>query len=255
MLKTRVIPTLLLQNGGLVKGEQFKNHKYVGDPINAVRIFNEKEVDELVFLDISATRERKEPDYALIRDIASEAFMPFAYGGGITSLEHIENLFRWGVEKVVINSAFARDPKLVEAATRIAGSQSIVVSIDVQKARFGRYEVATHNATKKIGVDAVSYALKAQEAGAGEIIVTSIDHEGTSRGYDLALVEKISTALEIPVVAQGGAASLQDFKAAVDAGASAVAAGSMFTFHGKHKAVLITYPSYTELENLFLERE
>lgn len=251
MLKTRVIPTLLLQNGGLVKGEKFKNHKYVGDPINAVRIFNEKEVDELVFLDISATRERKEPDYPLIRDIASEAFMPFAYGGGITSLEHIENLFRWGVEKVVINSAFATNPKLVEEAARIAGSQSIVVSIDVQKTRFGRYEVATHNATVKTGIDPVAYALKAVDCGAGEIVVTSVDHEGTGKGYDLTLIKNITQAVEVPIVAQGGAASLQDFKDAVDTGAAAVAAGSFFTFYGKHKAVLITYPEYSALTQLF----
>ncbi|MCZ2443342.1 MAG: AglZ/HisF2 family acetamidino modification protein [Flavobacteriales bacterium] len=255
MLKTRVIPILLLQNGGLVKGEKFKNHKYVGDPINAVRIFNEKEVDELAFLDISATLEKREPNYELIADIATEAFMPLAYGGGISSLTQIEKLFRLGVEKVIINSTSAKNTNLVKEASLIAGAQSIVVAIDVKKTLLGRYEVFTHNGTQKTALNPIEYALIVQEAGAGEIILTNIELEGTAKGYDLEIIEKVTQAVSIPVIAHGGAANLADFKQAVDIGASAVAAGSMFTFHGKHKAVLITYPSYTELENLFLERE
>lgn len=252
MLKTRVIPVLILQDGGLVKGEKFKKHKYVGDPINAVRIFNEKEVDELAFVDISATLKQSGPDYALIEDMASEAFMPIAYGGGIQSVTQVERLFRSGVEKIIINSEFAKQPQLVQDCSHIAGSQSIVVSIDVKKSLLGRYEVFTHNATRRTGEDPVTYAKKAEEMGAGELLLTAVDREGTGKGYDIELIEQVTRAVNIPVVAQGGAGSLPDFKTAVDsAKASAVAAGAFFTFHGKHKAVLLTYPDYDDLERLF----
>jgi len=252
MLKTRVIPVLLLRDGGLVKGEKFNKHKYVGDPINAVRIFNEKEVDELAFVDISATVNGREPDYALIEDMASEAFMPIAYGGGIYSIGQVERLFRSGVEKVIINSAFASNPSFVKDCSRIAGSQSIVVSIDVKKSLFGRYEVYTHNVTQKTGEGPIAYAKKAQEMGAGELILTAVDREGTGNGFDLDLVAQVAQAVEIPVIAQGGAGCLADLKYAVEKGhASAVAAGAFFTFHGKHRAVLLTYPPCEELESLF----
>ena len=252
MLKTRVIPVLLIQDGGLVKGENFHKHKYVGDPINAVRIFNEKEVDELVFLDISATVKNREPDYELIKDMASESFMPIAYGGGIRKVSQVERLFKLGVEKIIINSQFFLQPTFIKDCSGIAGSQSIVVSIDVKKSFFGRYEVYSHNATKKTGEDPVSYAKKAQEMGAGELILTSVDHEGIGIGYDLDLISQVARAVHIPVIAQGGAGSLVDFKSAVDLGhVSAVAAGAFFTFYGKHKAVLLTYPNYEELEKLF----
>lgn len=254
MLRTRVIPILLLQNGGLVKGEKFKKHKYVGDPINAVRIFNEKEVDELAFIDISATSQGRDPDYELIEDVATEAFMPIAYGGGITRVEQVERLFRCGVEKVIINSAFHYDPELIRRCSTIAGSQSITISIDVKKSLFGRYEVFTHNGSKKTGIDPVTYAQQAETMGAGELVVTAIDREGTNKGYDSELIALITDAVNIPVVAQGGAGSLSDIKHVVDVGhASAAAAGSFFTFHGKHKAVLLTYPAYSDLENLFNE--
>lgn len=254
MLKTRVIPVLLLQNGGLVKGEKFKKHKYVGDPINAVRIFNEKEVDELAFIDISATAEGREPDYALIEDVATEAFMPIAYGGGITHESQVQRLFRSGVEKVIINSAFHQDPELIKRCSEIAGSQSIVVSIDVKKNLLGRYEVFIHNGSERTGIDPVTYARKAEAMGAGELVVTAIDREGTNRGYDIELISLIASEVNIPVIAQGGANSLSDIKQVVDDGqASAAAAGSFFTFHGKHKAVLLTYPAYSELEKLFNE--
>lgn len=256
MLKTRVIPILLLQNGGLVKGEKFKKHKYVGDPINAVRIFNEKEVDELAFIDISATAEGREPDYALIEDVATEAFMPIAYGGGITHESQVQRLFRSGIEKVIINSAFHQDPELIKRCSNIAGSQSIAVSIDVKKNILGRYEVLTHNGNKKTGVDPVTYALQAEAMGAGELVVTAIDREGTNKGFDIDLIATITDAVNIPVVAQGGASSLNDFKKVVnEAHASAVAAGNFFTFHGKHKAVLLTYPAYSGLEQLFNDRD
>ncbi|MBF4349055.1 imidazole glycerol phosphate synthase subunit HisF, partial [Vibrio anguillarum] len=174
MLKKRVIPVLLLQDGGLVKGEKFKKHKYVGDPINAVRIFNEKEVDELAFVDISVGVNRGEPDYELIGDMASEAFMPIAYGGGISRVDQVEKLFRLGVEKVIINSEFHLNPELVTKCSQIAGAQSIVVAIDVKKSLFGKYEVYTKNGTCKTGTCPIEYARKAQQYGAGEIILTSI---------------------------------------------------------------------------------
>jgi len=253
MLKTRVIPTLLLRNSGLVKGERFSNHKYVGDPINAVKIFNTKEVDELVFFDISASIENRKPNYALLSDIASEAFMPFGYGGGLNSIEDIENLFKIGVEKAIINTAATRDFGLVRKASDIAGSQSIVVAIDVKRSFMGKYQVYSQSGRHNTGINPVDYAKMASDAGAGELIVTAIDREGTGRGYDTDLISKITQAVNIPIVASGGAGKLEDFRQAVDAGASAVAAGNLFVFHGKHKAVLITYPDYHSLEELFNE--
>jgi len=252
MLRTRVIPSLLLRNGGLVKGQQFKNHKYVGDPINAVKIFNEKEVDELIFLDISATTNKQAPNFELIADIASEAFMPLGYGGGISKVEHIEKLFNLGLEKVIINSAAFYDPKLVSEASQVAGSQSIVVSMDIKKTLLGRYEVMVENGTKRTKLNPLDYAQKMQELGAGELIVCAIDREGTAKGYDLTLMESIANSVDIPVVAIGGAGKLQDLADVVNqTHVSAVAAGDLFVFHGKHKAVLITYPEYSELEQLF----
>ncbi len=252
MLQTRVIPTLLLRNGGLVKGRQFKNHKYVGDPINAVNIFNEKEVDELVFLDISATANKREPNFDLISDIASEAFMPFSYGGGISKMSHIEKLFNLGVEKTVINSAAFYNPELIRKASQLAGSQSIVVSMDVKKNLFGKYEVMVANGSRRTKLKPLEYAKKMQKLGAGELIVNAIDREGTAKGYDIELLEEISNNVDIPVVALGGAGKLSDFAEVISkTHVSAVAAGDLFVFHGKHRAVLITYPEYSELEQLF----
>ncbi len=252
MLKTRVIPTLLLRNGGLVKGTQFKNHRYVGDPINAVKIFNEKEVDELILLDIGATALEKGPDFDLIMDIASEAFMPVGYGGGITTVAQIERLFNLGIEKAVINTSAFFNPELVREASSVAGSQSIVVSIDVRTNWLGSYEVYVKNGTQRTRNNPVDYARKMRDLGAGELIVCSIDREGTAKGYDLKLLQSICSAVDIPVVASGGAGAIKDFRdAVITAGASGVAAGDMFVFYGKHKAVLITYPSYSELRKLF----
>ncbi|MDR9498528.1 MAG: AglZ/HisF2 family acetamidino modification protein [Hydrogenovibrio sp.] len=252
MLRTRVIPVLLLQEGGLVKGQQFKNHKYVGDPINAVKIFNEKEVDELVFLDISATDENRGPDFYLLADMASEAFMPFAYGGGVKTVKQVERLFSIGVEKAIINTAAFLDPNMVKEAVKVAGSQSIVVSMDVKKPLFGSYEVYVNNGKAKTKLDPVTYAKKMQDYGVGELIVSSIDREGTGKGYDIKLLEMVSDAVAIPVVGLGGAGCVQDLADAKNQTAvSGLAAGDLFVFHGKHKAVLITYPKYSELEKLF----
>jgi len=251
MLKTRVMPCLLLKGHGLVKTVQFKNPKYIGDPLNSVRIFNDKEVDELIFLDISASQEKREPSFELIKSIASEAFMPFGYGGGVSTIEHVRKLFYLGVEKVVINTQAVLNQSFIQEASRLAGSQSIVASIDVKKTLFGKYVVMTHGGTHNTGLEAISFAKRVEEMGAGEIFLNSIDRDGTMKGYDLDLIRSVADAVSIPVVACGGAGSLNDLALAVHAGgASAVAAGSMFVFHGKHKAVLITYPPITELEKV-----
>lgn len=251
MLKTRVIPCLLLRNGGLVKTFQFDKPKYVGDPINAVRIFNEKEVDEIVILDITATPEKREPNFELIKDLASQAFMPLAYGGGITTIQQIEKLFSIGIEKVVLDTIVSTNPNLIKQASDIAGSSSVVVCMDVKSKLFGKPTVFNHAGKVDTKQDPIQFAQKMQELGAGELIFNSIDRDGMQKGYDLPMIEKIAKAIDIPLVALGGAANLDDFRKAVDHGASAVAAGSMFVFHGKHKAVLITYPEYKKLESLF----
>jgi cyclase len=253
MLSVRVIPTLLLKSSGLVKGSQFANYKYVGDPINAVKILNDKEVDELVFLDITATDDGRPPNFNLLKDIASQAFMPFGYGGGIRTIEDIEAIFRLGVEKVIINTAAYNDISIIKSASALAGSQSIVISIDVHKNTFGKYQVFVHSGKMNTKQDPVEYAKKVEAAGAGEILLCNIDREGTGQGYDLDLIHNVVSAVNIPVVASGGAGSLDDFRKAYDGGASAVAAGDMFIFYGKHKAVLITYPKYDEITRIFKE--
>jgi cyclase len=251
VLQKRVIPCLLLSHGGLVKTVKFKDPTYVGDPINAVRIFNEKEVDELVFLDIGATQTDSGPGFEVLADIATEAFMPFGYGGGITTSDQIKRLFALGVEKVIINTAAAVTPKLVEDAASLAGSSSVVVSIDVRRNFLGKYSVWVRSGREDVKRDPVSYAREMERLGAGEILLTAIDRDGTRQGYDLELIRIVADAVSVPVVAAGGAGTMQHLLDAAHAGASAVAAGSFFVFHGKHKAVLITYPEYHELEALF----
>lgn len=252
MLTTRVIPCLLLQNHGLVKTVRFKDPKYVGDPINAVKIFNEKEVDELVFLDISATAEKKRPNFAKIEEIAGECFMPLAYGGGINSLDDIKTVFSLGVEKVVINSYAMEHPEIIRQAAELYGSQSIVVSIDVKLNLFGRYQVVTHSGTRKTGRDPVQVAVAMTAAGAGEIFLNSVDRDGTLSGFDIDLIRSVTSRVDTPVIACGGAWTLDHLEEAVKkGGASAVAAGSMFVFQGKHRAVLITYPQYGDMKRIF----
>lgn len=251
-MRSRVIPCLLLSEGGLVKTVKFDQPRYVGDPINAVRIFNEKEVDELIFLDISAVRRRQAPDLRLIADIASEAFMPFAYGGGVENVDQVKALVGVGVEKVVINSAAVDDPTLVRRSADVVGTSSVVVSIDVRRSIFGKYEVVSHGGARRTGKDPVAWAQESQTLGAGELVITAVDRDGTMRGYDLELVGQVARAVDIPVIANGGAGKLADFADAVSvAGASAVAAGSMFVFHGRHRAVLITYPEPAALDATF----
>jgi imidazole glycerol-phosphate synthase subunit HisF len=246
--RIRVIPVLLLQKGGLVKTVKFKNPTYVGDPINAVKVFNEKEIDEIVVLDIDASREKRPPNFAMIKEIAGEAFIPLAYGGGISKIEEVKELFYLGVEKIILNYQANQQPDLVKNAASLVGSQSVVVSMDVKKNFFGKYKVYTLNGTVNTNSDPVDFAKKMQDTGAGEIFLNAIDRDGTYEGYDLELISKVSNALSIPLIACGGAAEITDFTKAVENGASAVAAGSMFVFRRPHKAVLISYPTQDELK-------
>jgi cyclase len=248
MKRVRVIPALLIQKGGLVKSVRFKDHKYVGDPINAVKIFNEKEVDELVVLDISATAEKRPPNIKQVKEIAGEAFMPLGYGGGITRLDEIRELIAAGVEKVILNTSAYTNPALVTEGAKYVGSQSVVVSIDVKKNLFGKYKVYIQNASRKTDADPVAYARQMEQAGAGEILLNSVDRDGTFSGYDTDLIHMVSESVNIPVVAIGGAATVDDLASAVKSGASAVSAGSMFVFQRPHRAVLISYPSQADLK-------
>jgi len=247
MLKHRVIPILLLQNDGLIKTTKFKDPKYVGDPINAIRIFNDKEVDELVFLDILASKEKRGIDFDLIENLASECFMPLCYGGGVKDVDSIRRILKLGVEKVSLNSAAFENPDFVKEAVKLFGSSTIVISIDVKKNLWGTYEVWTNGGTKNTKLNPLEAAKKMEDLGAGEILLNSIDKDGTMLGYDNKLIDHVSRSISLPLIAVGGAGKTSDFSAAISSGASAVAAGSMFVFHGKHKAVLITYPDRKEL--------
>lgn len=241
MNRPRIIPFLSLQKGFLVKTNKFSNPKYIGDPINAVKIFNEKEVDELVLLDIGATRDASEPDYDLIKDITSEAFMPIGYGGGISNLTQIERLFKSGVEKVSLNSALYSNPQLVEEASKTFGSQSITVSVDFKRDFLGRYAIYSHGGKQKQKVDPIEHIHRLEALGAGELVLNSIDRDGIMDGYDLGFIRKVADSIPIPTICLGGAGNAKHLQEGLQAGASAAGAGSMFVFHGPHKAVLISY--------------
>jgi cyclase len=241
---------LLLHNGDLVKTVRFGNPKYVGDPINAVRIFNEKEADEIIILDISATRTGRGPDFDLLERIASEAFMPLAYGGGIRSWDDARRMMRLGIEKIVLNTAAFETPDLIREISSKVGSQAVVVSIDAQKGLLGGYSGYIRG--KRIKQTPLEMAKKAVEYGAGEIMINAVDRDGMMGGYDLALIRSIAGAFDIPVIAAGGAGSMADLvNSARDGGASAAAAGSLFVFYGPRKAVLITFPSQKEIAAAF----
>lgn len=248
-MRTRVIPVLLLQNQGLVKTIKFNEPKYVGDPINIIRIFNEKEADEIVFLDITATNERKAPNYRMIEDITGEAFMPVAYGGGIDSYEKAARIFALGIEKIVLNTTAYTNPELIHEIASNYGNQSVVVSIDCKKSLFGSYELYSHSGKRRNRIGLHEHLTRVESAGSGEILVNSISRDGTQSGYDVDLLKIVSAQVSVPVVACGGAASVDDFRSAVTAGGvSAVGAGSMFVFNGKHRAVLVSYPDRQVLE-------
>ena len=248
MIRPRVIPCLLLKNDGLVKTVKFKDPKYLGDPINIVRIFNDKEVDELIFLDILATVENRRPNFELLGKITSECFMPLGYGGGIRTLEDVKQLLAMGVEKIVLNTSAVENPSLIRAAADYAGSQAVVISLDVKKTLLGKYEVYTRGGKKGTGLDPVKFAVEMEKQGAGELFLNSIDRDGTMQGYDLELVRRVADSVTVPVVACGGAGNIQHLAEAIQAGASAAAAGSMFVFQGPLRGVLISYPAQEELK-------
>jgi cyclase len=249
MLKNRVIPALLLQRDGLVKTRKFADPKYIGDPLNAIRIFNEKEVDELLLLDIDASRENREPNYDLIETFTTECFMPFCYGGGIRTLTQAERLFRLGVEKISLQTATRSNLDLVTQIANRYGSQAVVGAVDVKTDWKGAYQLQW-SADRSIQRDWQAHIRRLVDAGAGEILINCVDRDGMMKGMDTNLIREATRDLRVPLIALGGVGVLDDIKAGVAAGASAVAAGSFFLFHGKHRAVLITYPSYQVLENL-----
>lgn len=251
MLKHRVIPALLLQNAGLVKTLQFKNPKYVGDPINAIRIFNDKEVDELMVLDILASKQGLEPNYAIIEQIAGECFMPLCYGGGIRTVEQAGRIFALGVEKICIQTAALANPRLINDLASKFGSQSVVISVDVKRDWLGHYRLYRSENAKTAALPWYKFLQEAVAAGCGEVLLNAVERDGTMAGPDLELIRQVNHNLNVPLIAVGGVGSLEDIKAAVDAGASAVAVGAFFVFHGPHRAVLITYPRYQDLEILF----
>jgi cyclase len=250
MLRARFIPALLLRGPGLVKTVKFADPKYVGDPINAVKLFNDLEVDELVLLDILATREGRNPDYGKIREIVSEAFMPVGYGGGVNSVQQAEQLFKLGCEKVVVTTAAHTVPSLVGEIAARFGSQSVVVGIDVRKNWLRRHACMVAAGSRPVQGSPEQLAAEAEARGAGEILLNDISRDGTMQGYDLELVARVSAAVSVPVVACGGAGSVADLGAAVKAGASAAAAGSLFVYKGPHRAVLINYLTSDELAHL-----
>ena len=252
MLRPRLIPCLLVHNGGLVKTVHFGDPKYVGDPINAVRIFNEKEVDELTVLDIDTTVKGAEPDYQLISHLASECRMPLCYGGGVRTVAQIERIISLGVEKVAVSAAAVETPALIADAAARVGSQSVVVVIDVKKTGIlRRHEVVTHNGSRRTGMQPVEFAKRVTELGAGEIVINSVDRDGEMKGYDLDLVEAIRHAVHLPLTVLGGAGSLDDIKTLISRyGIIGAAAGSLFVFKGKYRAVLINYPNRAEKEAL-----
>lgn len=250
MLRHRVIPVLLVKDHGLVKTTKFEKPKYVGDPINAIRIFNEKEVDELALLDISATPGNHGPNFDLVQDVASECFMPLAYGGGIRTLDDAKRLFGSGVEKVVLRSAAAENLELVTQIANYAGSSSVTVAIDVRRGRFSRLCVHCPNTRMDGESDWLGYLRNATAAGAGEIILNAVALDGTMSGMDTDLISRAARVTTVPLVAVGGVGSLDHIRAGIEAGADAVGAGAFFVYHGPRRAVLITYPGYEELATL-----
>lgn len=251
MLRPRISPCLLVHNKGLVKTVKFKDPKYVGDPINAVKIFNEKEVDELIVLDIDATVHNQEPNFDMIKNLAVECRMPFCYGGGVKTVEHARKIISLGAEKVAISSIALENPSIISDIAQAVGSQSVVVVLDVKKKLFGGYEVWTHNAKKNTGKSPAELATKFQELGAGEIVLNSIDNDGVMKGYDLNLLDKVREVTSLPLTVLGGAGSLNDIGEIINRyGIIGVSAGSLFVFKGIYKAVLINYPNPEEKDKL-----
>lgn len=250
MIRPRVIPVLTLEHRSLVKTTQFADPLYLGDPVNAVRIFNSKEVDELVILDITSTKAARPPDLDYIAELAGECFMPLAYGGGVRTVEHVEAVLRAGVEKVIINTAALDDESLVPAASAHFGSQAVVVSIDVMHRGAAAQVVRSSGGSGATPADATAWARSVELAGAGEILLTSVDRDGTATGYDIELVSKVAAETSVPVIACGGAGSIDDVRAVLRAGAAAAGVGRIFVTRGKHRAALISYLPPDVIESL-----
>ena len=251
MFRPRVIPLLLLHESGLVKTIKFNKKKYIGDPINAVKIFNDFKADELIFVDISASKNNRTIPLQFVKQVGEEAFMPFAVGGGIKTVNEACSFIKNGAEKIILDSNALLNPQLINDCSKEIGQQGVVVSIDVKKNFFGNYKVYGKNGKKSSKYDPVYWANKVEDMGAGEILLTDINHDGMMQGYNLDLIKLISDSVKIPIIACGGASSPLDFKRAINFGAHAVAAGSMFVYHGPRKAVLINYPSKGTLGKIF----
>lgn len=251
MLQKRVIPCLLLHKGGLYKTVKFKNPTYIGDPINAIKIFNEKEVDELMFLDIDASVENKEPNYKMIEDIASECFMPLCYGGGVKTIEQMKKIYALGVEKISISSQAVFNPNLIKEAASIFGNQSVIVTVDIKKDFWGKQKVFIYNGKKNTKLNPIDFVKKVESLGAGEIVINSIDNDGVMRGYDTKLLKEIKSNIKVPIIALGGAGNLNHIKEVFEnSNVDAVACGSMFVYQGLLKGVLISYPPYQKIQEL-----
>lgn len=255
MFVPRIIPVLLLKGKGLVKTQKFKNPRYIGDPINAVKIFNDLEADELIILDIDATKQKRTIDADFVRKVGDEAYMPFGVGGGICSHIQAIELINAGAEKVIFNTILYTNPNVISETAKILGNQSVVASIDVKRNLFGKIGTYIVCGEKKTNLDPVSAAKRAENLGAGEIIINNIERDGCMCGYDMKLIEEVSAAVSIPVIACGGAANLQDMYLAFKGGAHALAAGSMFVYHGARRGVLINYPEKSEIINIFSKHE
>lgn len=254
MLRPRIIPCLLVQNKGLVKTIKFKDPKYVGDPINAVRIFNEKTVDEIIVADIDATKLNREPDYKMIEILAAECRMPLCYSGGIKTVQQAQRIFSLGVEKVSLSSEAIKNPLIIKEIADCVGSQSVAVVLDVKKNSLGKYEIWTHNGSRNTEIEVTSFAKEAEKLGAGEIIINSIDEDGVMKGYDFELVSLVRSSIYLPLTVLGGAGSLKDIGKLIEQhGIIGASAGSLFVFKGIFKAVLINYPDLATKEELILE--
>ena len=255
MLINRIIPVLLLSNNGLVKTKKFSSPKYVGDPINAVKIFNDKEVDELIFLDVDATKLKREPNLDLLKNIASECFMPLAYGGGISSVKNAEDVINVGIEKIVLNSSALVNPTLINELSKVLGSQSVVVAVDVKNTIFGDYIIFSHSSKKRANYNLLEYIKMIQDLGAGEIFINSVNRDGMMTGYDIELIKLILDQAEVPLVFCGGASSLDDFIEVSKINKYVgLAAGSIFVFKGTHRAVLINYPDLDKLKEMMVSQ-
>jgi cyclase len=240
-----------LHKGGLYKTEKFKNPTYIGDPINAIKIFNEKEVDELLFIDIDATLDNKEPNYKMIEDIASECFMPLCYGGGVKNVAQMKKIYALGVEKISLSSSAVLNSELIKEASNMFGDQSVIVTVDIKKDFWGKKKVFINNGTKNTKLNPIDFILKVEKLGAGEIVINSVDNDGVMKGYDLELLKEVKSNTKVPIIALGGAGNLSHIKAAFDVSkVDAVACGSMFVYQGPLKGVLINYPPYRQIKEI-----